>query len=186
MENFITEVVDRCEIASDGQTRLYSLINAIPIIGTDWVGKWRAKAEPYPEGLVVNMLRKYLPFHEFGYDEDMLVARNDLLRLYEKFVKIEQQMIGALLGLNRIYMPSPDHTKRMDEIIASMHFKPENLAERLKEAFHIEPQLGVRELRTVISEILALVEQHLPEFDVTPYRDPLIKKRISWDYSPLG
>lgn len=63
------------------------------------------------------MLRENLHFEDFGYAEDMLAARDDQLCLYNIFYRVERQVLGALLGLNRIYLPDPGF-KSMDEIIS--------------------------------------------------------------------
>jgi hypothetical protein len=186
MERYLTQVVDKCQIAPSAQVRLYSLQHSVPIKGGGKVEKWRARAAAYPKGLVFAMLRENLPFHGFWYAEEMLAARGDLLLLYDIFVRVERQIIGALLGLNRIYMPTPDHIKWMDEMIGTMRLKPDNLSERLKRAFRIEPEVAVRELKEIIAEVLTLVEKHAPEFDTTPYRANFAKGRGAWDKPPVG
>ncbi len=130
------------------------------------------------------MLRENLPFHGFWYAEEMLAARDDLLLLYDVFVRVEQQILCALLGLNRLYLPVPGTLKGMDEVIAALRLKPADLSARLKGAFHLEPLAGVASLKAVIAETLALVETHLPEFDIRPYRDNFAKQRPAWDAPP--
>ena len=184
MEGYLGEVVDRCEIVPDGQTRLYSLQHSVPLMGHDLVAQWREKAAHYPDGLVVTMLEAHLPFRGFWYAEEMLAARDDVLALYDIFIRVEQQVLGALLGLNRLYMPTPDYTKRMDEMIEAMQVKPVNLSERLKRAFRIPPQDGVDLLKGIILEVMDLVEAHMPNFDTTPYRANFNARRQVWDAPP--
>lgn len=185
MERYLTLVVDRCQVAPSAQTRLYSVQHAVPLQATEQVELWRAKAATYPKGLTYEMLRENLRFEGFGYGEEMLAARDDLLLLYSDFVQIERQILGALLGLNRIYLPTPEHMKWMDELIEAMSIKPADLSARLKRAFHIEPVAGVRLLKEIIAETLTLVERHVPEFDTTPYRSNLGQQRQAWDAPPL-
>jgi hypothetical protein len=184
MERYLAEVVERCEIAPSAQTRLYSLQHAVTVKGADVVERWRAKAAHYPEGLRDAMLQHYLPFHGFWYAEEMLAARDDVLLLYSGFVDIERQLLGALLGLNRLYLPTPDHMKGMDEMIGSMALKPGDLSARLKRAFRVEPTAGIRLLKELIAETLQLVEQHVPNFDTAPYHANFEKHRQSWDAPP--
>jgi hypothetical protein len=186
MERYLTEVLDLYRIAPPAQTRLYSLQHALTIKGEGQVGQWRARAAKYPEGLVKAMLAEYLPFRGFWYAEEMLASRDDRLLLYHIFVRIGQQILGALLGLNRLYLPTPDHLKGMDEMIGAMRLKPERLSARLKQAFQIEPGAGVALLKEVIVEVLNLVERHVPEFDVSPYRANFEKRRPVWDAPPPG
>ncbi len=156
----------------------------MPVKGAELVEQWRARAANYPTGLAYAMLRENLPFDGFWYAEEMLAARDDLLSLYDIFVRVERQVIHALLGLNRLYLPTPSGMKWMDEMIAAMAFKPVDLSTLLKEAFHSEPTAAVRSLKGVIDETLALVEQKLPEFDTAPYRANQLRQRPVWD-NPL-
>lgn len=184
MERYMAEVVDQCLISPSAQVRLYSLRHAVPVKDEGLIKPWLAKAAAYPDGLVHAMLATYLPFRGFWYAEDMLAARDDRLLLYDIFVRIERQVLGALLGLNRLYMPTPDHMKHMDEMIGEMRFKPAKLSNRLKQAFQLEPSQGVQSLKEVIAEVLTLVEQHVPEFDTASYRANFEKRRQVWDEPP--
>lgn len=186
LERYLAVVVDQAEIAPAAQVRLASLQQAIPVKGLPEIEQWRAKAAHYPRELSYTMLHANLPFRGFWYAEEMLAARDDLLLLYRLFVDVERQIIGALLGLNQLYMPTPDHMKWMDEMITAMQLKPTDLATRLKQAFHINPVEGVRSLKTIIAEVFTLVETHLPEFDTAPYRANLGRKRPVWDAPPPG
>jgi hypothetical protein len=180
----LTEVVDRYEIAPAAQTRLFSLQQAVPLTGHEFVEQWRARAAAYPLGLTEAMLREHLPFHGFWYAEEMLAARKDVLLLYNIFVQIGRQLLGALRGLNRLYLATPDGLKWMDETIAVMSIKPVDLSVRLKSAFRAEPEDGVRMLKELIAETLRLVETHLPEFDTATYWRNVQKRRQILDGPP--
>jgi predicted nucleotidyltransferase len=184
MERYMREVLDQALLAPSAQTRLYSLLNAIPVKGEAQITRWRERAAAYPDALVEAMLREHLPFHGFGYAEDMFVARDDLLALYDVFVRVERQVIGALLGLNRLYTPTPSYLKWMDESIAAMRHKPTDLSARLKRAFRIDPADGVAELRGVIADVFDLVDRHAPGFDTAPYRAVLTNRRPAWNAPP--
>lgn len=93
------------------------------------------------------------------------------------------QILGALLGLNRLYLPNPLF-KGMDEIIAEMRLAPPDLPARLKEAFHLPPLEGVRRLHAVCEEVLALVDVYLPAIDTAAYRARLRERRGAWDQAP--
>jgi hypothetical protein len=186
MERNLTTVVDYCEIDPLAQVRLYSLLHAVPIKGMQLIERWRARAASYPIGLTYAMLKEHLQFRGFWYAEDMLVARDDLLLLYDIFVQVERQIIAALLGLNRIYLPTPTNLKWMDEMIEAMALKPTNLSPRLKQAFRCDSALAVQSLKEIIAEVLTLVETHMPDFDTTPYRANFARIRPAWDTPPSG
>lgn len=184
MERYLCEVVEEGQIAPAAQTRLYSLQHAVPFVGHDLIEQWREKAARYPARLTHNMLAANLSFRGFWYAEEMLAARSDVLLLYRSFVEVGQQLIHALLGLNRRYLSTPDGIKWMDETLAALPLKPANCAARTKAAFRVEPVEGVRILKALIAETLDLVELHIPDFDTVPYRVNFSRHRQVWDGSP--
>ena len=183
MERYLKEVLEDYSTDSLAQIRLYSLLHARTLLGENLVSQWVTRASNYPTPLVHAMLHENLNFEGFGYAEDMLAARDDLLRLYDIFCHIERQILGALLGLNRIYLPNPAF-KSMDEIIAEMSITPPGLSQRLKQAFHQPPMDGVNNLHALIEDIFTLVETHVPEFDVVSYRENMRQRRGVWDHTP--
>ena len=64
----------------------------------------------------------------------MLAARDDVLAFSDIFCRLERQVLGSLLGLNRLYLPNPSF-KGMDKLIAEMRLTPPDLSSRLKRAF---------------------------------------------------
>lgn len=186
MERYLHAVVDQAEIAPTFQTRLSSLQRSVTFTGPELVKQWRGKAALYPRELTYAMLHKNLPFTGFWYAEEMFAARNDAIALYEIFVNIERQLIHALLGLNQIYLMTPERIKWMDELIAEMQIKPVDLSVRFKHAFRTEPSAGVRILKNLIEETLSLVETHVPELDTAPYRANIVRQRPAWDAPPAS
>ena len=65
----------------------------------------------------------------------------------------------------------------MDEMIEDMALKPDNLSKLLKAVFGLQAKAGVQALKDVILEIFALVEEHMPEFDLTPYQESSAQQR---------
>jgi hypothetical protein len=183
MERYMVEVLDAYSTQALPQMRLSSLLHAHTLVGELLVEQWRAKALAYPAGLVHAMLRENLTFEGFGYAEDMLAARDDLLLLYDNFCRVERQVLGALLGLNRLYLPNPGF-KRMDELIMQMALAPADLSVRLKRAFHVPAPEGVRLLHTLIQDVFALVDTHVPGFDTGPYRERMRRRRGMWNHPP--
>jgi hypothetical protein len=184
MERYLTAVLENYSIDSLAQIRLYSLLHARTLLGEPLVSQWRTRASVYPAPLVHAMLRENLEFVGFGYAEEMLAARDDLLCLYDIFCGVERQILGALLGLNRIYLPNPGF-KNMDEIIAEMFITPANLSLRLKQAFHLPSIDGVQHLHALIEDIFTLVEMNVPQFDTASYREHMRQRRGALDYPPI-
>jgi hypothetical protein len=183
MERYLKEILEDYSAGSLAQIRLYSLLHAKTLLGEQLVSQWVTRAQAYPTPLVHAMLRENLNFEGFGYAEDMLAARDDLLILYDIFCRVERQILGALLGLNRIYLPNPGF-KNMDELIAEMSITPPNLSQRLKQAFQLPPTEGVNALHLLIEDIFQLVEIHVLGFDVISYRENMRQRRGVWDQAP--
>ncbi|HEY6408426.1 MAG TPA: hypothetical protein VIY29_13240 [Ktedonobacteraceae bacterium] len=183
MEQYLTQVLDKYSTAPLPLMRLYSLQHANPLVGTELVERWRTRAADYPTALAHAMLREHLVFEGFGYAEEMLAARGDMLALADIFCRVERQVLGALLGLNRLYLPNPTY-KGLDELIAEMRLSPPDLSARLKHTFRLPPLEGVQLLRSVIEDLFALIETHMPEFDTQPYRESIRQRRGVWDQPP--
>ncbi len=176
----------QCRVDEDAQMRLHSILHAKTLTGGDLVEGWRKRAAQYPDGLVHAMLAEYVHFRGFGYAEDMFATRGDALALYEIFVGIGQQVMGALMGLNRMYVPAPGGLKWMDESIAGMAIKPMDLSTRIKKTFRMDLADGVHAWHRLIDEVMVLVDQHMPAFNTTPYREQLVKRRQVWYNSPAS
>jgi hypothetical protein len=184
MDRYLREVVDECSLAPEAQTRLFSLQHGITVKGKDLVGRWRARAAAYPDGLQRAMLAENLDFGRFWYAAEMLAARGDLLALYELFVETGQRLLGALLGLNRIYLPAPGYLKSMDETIGLTVIKPADLSVRLKRSFRLEPTAAVAALDALIDETFALVEARAPGVDTALHRAERSRRRTPFDTPP--
>jgi len=183
MERYLTEVVEKYSTEPLLQIRLFSLIHAQTVTGEDLVAQWRYKASAYPAELMHAVIRENLAFEGLGYAEDMLIERDDLLALNDLIGRIERQVLGALLGLNRLYLPNP-RFKGMDELIAEMLVKPRDLSARLKAAFRLAPREGILELHAICEDTISLVDEHMPDLDTTQYRENLRRRRGVWDSPP--
>jgi len=56
-----------------------------------------------------------------------------------------------------------------------MNIAPSALANRLEAIFHTDTTTAAMQLEALVSETVALVEQHMPEIETAP-----LKKRIGW------
>jgi len=190
LERYIHDVVDECSTDAFAQSRLFSLLHAVPVKGAAEVTVWRARAARYPDGLQEAMLAETLRFAGFHYMARMLADRGDVLLLADILVEVGGRLVSALLALNRIYLPTPDYavwrTKGMDEMIDRMAIKPEDLSARLKGALRGDPAEGVAAFERLIDETFALVAVHAPAFDVEAHTSPPPNQRVPWDVSPLN
>jgi hypothetical protein len=183
MERYLREVLEDCSTALNPQMRLSSLLHAQTLVGEDLVDHWRERALAYPTGLAEAVVREHLAFGRLGYSGAMFAARDDLLSLYDVFCETEREILWVLLGLNRLYPPTPT-LKQADELIAEMCLTLPDLARRLKEMFRLPPMEGVDALNALCEEVFALVETHLPAVDTVERREWLSHHRGAWDEPP--
>jgi hypothetical protein len=176
MERYLADVVDHADATIEKQLLIAALQHGAPMHGADRVERWRAKAAAYPDGLARTMVAEHLSFRP-RFLLEMLAEREDLLMLYKCLVDVERLIVGALLGLNRLYQAHPQF-KWMDWQTAQLTVTPPNLTRRLKRALRDEPQAAVREIHQLIDETIALVEQHMPEFDTAEIRAELDQRRV--------
>jgi predicted nucleotidyltransferase len=183
MERFLRDVLEEFSTALEPQTRLFSVLNGVALEGGEQVERWRNRAAAYPDELRRAMLEANLDFSDFRYAAAMHAARDDRLVLHELLLETSRRLLGALFGLNRIYFPTFDYVKRVDEWIALLELEPPELSGRLKRAFAGDAAGGVAGLDALIAETLALVDRHVPGFDTTPYR-ACGKRRTEWSHAP--
>lgn len=173
LSNFLGATMDRyIEEVLAGDTavlkhlRLAAMQPAIPLYGYEQVQNWQAQIQ-YPDALAHKVVAQNLRFDALGswYLRSVLLARGDLLMLHELFCQMQQRILGALCGLNRIFVHHPSY-KWQDDLIAQMFLKPASLSERLKQVFLVNPTEGIAVLHKLLEETIALVAANMPELDV--------------------
>jgi hypothetical protein len=169
MERYLREVLEDCNTALNPQMRLSSLLHGQTLVGEDLADRWCERALAYPTALAEAVVREHLSCGRLGYSGAVFAARDDLLSLYDVFCETEREILCVLLGLNRLYLPTPS-LKQADELITEMRLAPPDLARRLKEVFRLPPVDGVDALNGLCEEVFALVETHLPGVDTAERR----------------
>lgn len=169
------EVMTLHDADSPMQKALAGILDAVPLFGEAYIARWQERAARYPDALAEAMVRKHLKFYPPWVTERMTYTRGDLLFLYEIFAEAGKNILGILMGLNRRYHWG--EYKHTDTLIAGLNIAPVQLFERLQRVLRDEPERAARELHTLIEDVLALVQEHLPHLDITEnvqrYRRPL-------------
>lgn len=160
------DVVERFQVDSPYQKSLEGLFDALPLHGPGNVERWRAELA-YPDGLAEAMVRKHLQFKPMWMIQKLGADRDDLLFLYELLVEAERNVMGVLVGLNRIYHYM--EYKRADSLLGRMRRVPPGLGPRLRHVLEA-PREAAGPLTSIIEETLALVEEHMPQIDTAPVR----------------
>ena len=176
-DHIVSCVVDGHDTSEVSQVAVADVMSAIPIHGGELLGRWRRRADPYPEGLARAMVEANLKFGPNAWVE-RLTERDDLLPLAEISVTAVKQVFGVLLGLNRIYHPG---NKWMDRTLASMKVCPLEIPIRMRAVLASPARARVAELKRLIEHTIRLVEQELPDVDTAPVRARVHSAARVWD-----
>jgi Nucleotidyltransferase domain len=167
-ERDMAEVLEQHHCDSPMQKALAGLLDALPLYGTELIEAWKARAARYPDALAEAMVKRHLRFYPLWVPERHAADRDDLLFLYEILTEAERNVLGVLMGLNRVYHWG--EYKRMDSFLARLPIAPNDLSARLKAILRAEPNAAVQQLGTLIDETFALVEMHMPQVNVAEAR----------------
>lgn len=181
IETMIHDVILRYDTTFSKQTTLSIIQHAAVLYGEDQLQSYQAQIAHYPEELARAMVLKHLSFSEFG-SRKMLAIRNEVPLLYANHCRSIQQLMGVLLGLNRIYYPGFKWTR---EVIKEMGLTPVNTFPRFERIFHAGALEGTCELETLIEEVFDLVEANFSGIDVGACRERFRQPYPSWDKMPL-
>jgi hypothetical protein len=161
-------VLEQHECDSPMQKALSGILDAVALHGAELLGGWKARAARYPDALAEAMVKRHLRFYPPWVPEKHAADRDDLLFLYEILTEAERNILGVLMGLNRVYHWG--EYKRMDSFLARLPIAPVNLSSRLKAILRAEPHTAVQQLGSLIDETFALVETHMPNVNVAEVR----------------
>lgn len=162
------------DVTSPMQKALSGTLNCIALHGNDLIQKWKEEISAYPDVLAQAMVETNLTFFPVWSLQERFFARDATVWWHQILVESAQKMLGILAGLNRVYYTSFQF-KRMGKFIDSLTVLPPNFAARLESLFCDEPQIAAPNLEQLVKEILELVEQQMPQIDLTTAR-----KKIGW------
>jgi predicted nucleotidyltransferase len=181
MEQILEDVTVHHDVHGHKLEVLYSIQHVVVLHGEALVTGWQARASVYSDALAQKLVELHLS--QLRIDLAMHLYRGDLLPFYQAVTAAEYQLMGALLALNHIYRPE---LKRLRDLCDEMTLKPDHLAERLHGLLRDEPARAAQDLHTLVEEVLALVQVHLPEVDVKGFRAKLNATRQPFDAPPVG
>jgi hypothetical protein len=171
-EHDMATMLEQCDPDNVIQKAMSGILDALPLYGVELIKQWQAKAANYPDELAIAMVKKHLQFRALWVPEVYGVKRDDVLFLYDFFIEATKNILGVLLGLNRLYHPvNSVELKGMDKFIEKMTIAPHNLSFRLKRIFREKADIAVKLLGELIEETFALVEAHMQEIDTKKARE---------------
>jgi hypothetical protein len=161
-EKDMDEVLVAHTVDSPMQKALSGTLIAIPLYGAEYIERWQARAAQYPPKLAVAMVRHHLRFRPRWVLPQLAIERDDFHFLYEELVAAERNILGVLLGLNRVYHWG--EYKRLERFIADeLPIAPVDLHARLRAILTGNRAEAPAVLDALIEETFALVEATMPE-----------------------
>ena len=142
------------------------LCNTRSANGAALVQGWQARIADYPRELAVALVEEHLGPDDAWWNIDVWVERGAHLPLIQTLHHMQIKMLQVLLALNWIYLPDP-RFKWTDRLIEQMTIRPEDLSRRLKQIFTLEPAAAVHATDVLFAETQSLVEQAMPEIDIS-------------------
>jgi hypothetical protein len=167
-------VLDQLDVTSPLQKALSGMEDALPLYGEDLIRQWQAKLAAYPESLALAMVQHYLAFYPLWGYLGRLETRDATIWFTQMLVENVHALIGVLAGLNHLYF-STFQFKRTHQFIAKMQIAPPHFADRIEALFHADRAQYSADCEALVAEVIALVEQHLPQVDTTRAR-----RRLGW------
>ncbi|MDE4085855.1 DUF4037 domain-containing protein [Planococcus maritimus] len=150
----------------DKQCIAAAVQHGVPLYGKAAIEQLKKQVEHYPLELQEKVINQYSDFGSRWNNREALVHRKDWLMFYKVVVSVESNIMGLLFGLNRQFIPHPAF-KWQRNTLALMDIKPDNCAARLENVFFQEPSEAIKELEALIEEIFGLVQQELPQIDIS-------------------
>lgn len=181
-ERDMDAVLVQHETGSPVQKALSGLLIGVPLYGESLIRQWQARAAEYPPDLARAMVQAHLGFWPGWIMWHMVAERGERLWLAEMFAEAERNILGVLLGLNRVYHWG--EYKRLESFVQKLPVAPLRLGARLDYIWCAEPGDAVAELCRLIRETLDLVELQMPDIEIGPLRTRLDRTREPW--SPEG
>lgn len=161
LRSFDTDPETQCITAAIDHGRALS--------GEDTIAEMKKQTATYPDGLISAMINANISFGSRWTNRAALLHRKDWLMLYRVMADVQTRIMSLLFALNREYVIHPGF-KWQRKSIDEMAIKPSNISARLESVFLGKPQDAVREMEEIIQEVFDLIEEELPQLDVSDAR----------------
>jgi hypothetical protein len=182
-ERDMATVLEELEPATTIEKAIGGLLDGVALHGDDLIGGWQRRAAAYPEGLAHATVAHHLRIFPLWLVAERWRARDATIFYYQMLVETSLNLLGVLAGLNRLYFSSFQF-KGMRRFVGKMRLAPERLADRLEEAFALEPVAAGLAMERLVEETVALVDAHMPAVDTAAARRQLGARQHAW--SPVA
>jgi hypothetical protein len=177
VEHVLTDVLDRFDPDPVKQSLVGAILTGIALHGRGLLEEWQRRVAEYPEELRVAVVRAHAQI-EGLWRLDAFAARGNPVAGYGVLTVAHEQLLHALLGLNRQYYSG---VKSLDAVVAQLELAPDDLLERIRASYPLRPRASRESLTRLVEETYDLIEEHVPEVDVARLREFLRYERPLWD-----
>jgi len=167
------------EIASPLHKAMSGTLVSIAVHGAEVLEGWKARIRDYPDTLARAMVKHHLSFFPVWGVIDRLERRDADLWLKQIMVEASFNLLGVLAGLNRKYFTKFQY-KRSGAFVRSLIIAPERFEARLESLILLPAREAAAELKKLVSEVVVLVERHMPEVDGALVRKGLGRQDEPW------
>jgi hypothetical protein len=181
IERFLDQVVEHADTDPVKHMRLAALQHSRPLLGERAIASWRARADAYPDALVAAMVEQALnPNMLTGWAaRQALVSRGDDLAVRDLLIRAARAVVGAVLALNRIYLPHRQ-LKWQQHLIIGLEVAPDQLAGRLELLTTSQIPEALQVAETLLNETVLLAEART-HADLGAFRQELSEQRRPLD-----
>ena len=161
---FIDRVIIDGDPATLGQVRVAAIRIAVPLAGHELLAGWQQQTDRYPDVLRRRMVERYLhPDRLDGWHQrDALVQRGDLLALHTVVVRAQRCVIGALHGLNRVFLANP--SMKWEQATANQFpLQPPELTLRLAATWTADIAHRAPTVESLLTDTIDLAERELAQ-----------------------
>lgn len=156
--------------------------SCIPLYGHKVIEHWKKQAQAYPEELAKQLVQKHVVSFRTA-ELFILSSRDNPPAFYGQLSFLHQEMFLVLLALNKSYFPT---FKWLFRVLEMMTVKPDNISQRLRQAFQLPYGEAISDTRHILEETLDLVELQFPSLDMTQVRHQLEYTRTAHLTPPIS
>lgn len=178
-ERDMAQVLEQLDVDTPLHKAMSGTLECIPIYGESRLAQWQARIAAYPNALARAMVEKHLNFFPIWTLQEHLAARDAVIWHYQILTEAAFNLLGLLAGLNRHYFTTFQF-KKMRRFVSQLQIAPPRLADRLESLFLQDRANAIHELEALVGETIALIEQHIPDVDVSSVKKRLGKRRAAW------
>ncbi|MBN1551081.1 hypothetical protein JW979_06415 [bacterium] len=169
-DSYIDEVLNKHSLNPMLLKTMGGFLSALPLYGEKLADNMKSKIREMPRALAVKIVQQNLGFFWKGCIVNQGINRGEILFVYDAFCATLKRLLFILAGLNGRYF-APVEPRWIEHELEHMDLKPADMWQRIKSIFKMDYVEANKMIEELIVETVALVERHMPEVDMSRYRE---------------